>query len=82
MGAERRGGGLSSWHLWLATCHADSPGLEGSGCVGRAGKPQFLPSAFILPSLVSSRFSSGSPVYFHQPELAVFYVVLRDCFFY
>lgn len=50
-------------------------------CVGRAGKPRLL-RTFILPSPVFSRFSPGSPVYFHQPELAVFYLGMRGSFFY
>lgn len=41
-------------------------------CVGRAGKPRFL-CTFILPSPIFSRCSSGSPVYFHQPDPAVFF---------
>lgn len=49
-------------------------------CVGRAGKPRFL-CTFILPSPIFSRCSSGSPVYFHQPDPAVFFVSKRERLF-
>lgn len=85
-GAERWG--LASWHVSLATCHAASPGSEGRGCVCREGGEASISLRLHSPIAGLFPLSSGSPVCFHPPELAVlflflfYYIVLRGPFFY
>ncbi|XP_063526673.1 uncharacterized protein LOC134740222 [Pongo pygmaeus] len=71
----KRGPSVAFLACTLPRRFSPAGGEEGGG---RAGKPRFLCtfgnafSPFILPFLVFSRFSPGSPVYFRQLELVVF----------
>ena len=56
------------------------PSQRGEGVWGGRGSLDCSSRSF--SQLQSFPASPGSPVYFHQPELAVFYVVARGCFFY